>query len=220
MADDLSLQPPPPPQPAGAGPVAEPCCAQCDPTTMRPCELCKKPACRFCRGRVNGRAVCSACRDQVAAELKAEEAGGGHLPGAIVGGVVAALISGAVWAAIVVAAGVQIGYVAVGVGWLAGQGVVLGSGGRKGFNLQIIAVLSSVLGLLLGKYFALAYLIKGEMNKSLPGSGDQVSALSVEMFNAFCSVFTRMLSPWDILWLILAFSLAWSVPKPAQVSVR
>lgn len=155
----------PPAEEAPGAQVA--CCAQPDPASQGKCTLCEKPICGNCGRLLNGRRVCQVCADKVAAELAAEQADGGRLPLAAALGVAAAVLGGAVWAAIVVLANVEVGYVAIGVGWLTAMAVVLGAGGRKGVNLQVIAVACAILGLLLGKYFAVAHYVREGVRKGI-----------------------------------------------------
>ena len=144
---------PPSPVPAQPGTAAQ-CCEQMDPQTAGKCKLCgKNNICKNCRGLINGKSVCRACKDQILAELDAEKADPSHLPLALVAGAVAAFVSGVVWAAIAVIARVHIGYVAIGVGYLAGQGVFFGSGKKRGVTLQYAAIGCALLGLFLGKLF-------------------------------------------------------------------
>ena len=197
------------------------CCAQADAKTQKACTLCGKPVCRNCRHLVNGKHVCATCRQQIEAELAAEQAGAGNLPAAVGAGLAASLVSGAVWAGIVVAANVEVGYVALGVGWLTGTAVHYGSGKKRGQLLQIIAVACSALGLLLGKYFAVVHFCKVEVAKV---AGDEaaaaVSYFDPEMVKLFFQIIGKIMGPFDILWLVIALGIAWSIPKPTAVTVR
>src|SRR4051812_35268475 len=74
-------------QPAAADTTTVPCCAQMDERSATTCTLCTKTRiCKNCRGSVNGKSVCTACKDQILAELEAEKAGGMHLPLAVIVG--------------------------------------------------------------------------------------------------------------------------------------
>ena len=77
-----------------------------------------------------------------------------NLPMALVGGVAAAVAGGIVWAVVTVTTGYQIGYMAVGVGFLVGYSVRhLGKGIDKIFG--IIGAALALLGCLLGNFFSL-----------------------------------------------------------------
>jgi hypothetical protein len=185
-----------------------------DPQTAGKCKLCgKNSICKNCRGLINGKSVCNACKDQILAELDAEKADTSHLPLALAAGAIAAFASGIVWAAIAVIAGVHIGYVAIGVGYLAGQGVYFGSGKRKGVNLQYAAIGCALLGLFLGKLFTGVGLIVQMAPTSYSYTDGRVYSLVLDNFD-------KMLSPFDLLWIFIALRMAWKVPKPVEMKVK
>ena len=73
----------------------------------------------------------------------------GNFPAAIAAGFVAALIGAAIWAAVTVATEYQIGWMAVGVGFLVGIAVRAagkGSGDRFAYAGAVLALLGCVLG--------------------------------------------------------------------------
>jgi hypothetical protein len=64
-----------------------------------------------------------------------------NLPGAAGFGVAAALISSFIWYGIVVFSGYELGIIAIGVGWVVAQAVILGAGRKRGPSLQILSIL-------------------------------------------------------------------------------
>ena len=149
---------------------------------------------------------------KVAAE---EEFSGDALVPAILGGVLAAVIGGAIWAGIVIWTDREIGYIALGVGALCGLGVVLFTGGKKGFPLQVIAAVTSVLGILIGKYgFFHHYFQQALLQEE---NGAEVAAeyglFSSNMMQAFAESLPEMMGGYDLLWVGLAVFTAWSIPK-------
>ena len=71
----------------------------------------------------------------------------------------------------------EVGFVAWGIGFVAGSAVVLATRGAKGPRLQVIAVVSALLGILLGKYLSFAF-----------GAGigaRRIGLLSSDMFGFF-----------------------------------
>jgi hypothetical protein len=199
----------------GAGAISAACCETSDAASAAACALCGRPICKHCRCVVNMKFTCASCRDQVVAELSAEKAGVARLPAAVGGGIVAAVLAGAAWAIIAVVTKMEIGFAAVGVGYLAGWGVFLGARKKKGTQLQWIAVGCAVLGLLLGKYFIVAH----EIVTNIEVAKDW-SLVDPRIVRVFFSAFTEFLSPWDALWTFFAFGAAWKVPKPTQIKVR
>ncbi len=84
-----------------------------------------------------------------------------NLPIAVIAGLAAAVVSAAVWAAVTVITNFQIGWMAVGVGFLVGLGVRMGKGVDPIYR-KIAAVLALV-GCVLGNIFTLiGYVAKEE----------------------------------------------------------
>jgi hypothetical protein len=191
-----------------------PCCAAPDEAPAKPCALCGRPTCRNCRSLVDRRYVCAACREQIETELMAERAGAPRLLPAIVGGAAGALLGAILWAAVAVITDLEVGYVAIGVGWLAAMGVVLGAGGKKGAPLQVVAVICAAAGLLLGKYFTVAHVIR-----TLAPAEAEVGYLDPRVFQIFFENLPEFLSPFDALWLILALGIAFRIPRPTRVAM-
>ncbi|QQE12374.1 zinc ribbon domain-containing protein [Planctomycetota bacterium] len=95
----------------------------------------------------------------------------GGLGLAMVGGGIAAVISGAIWAGVVYVTGYELGYVAIGVGLLVGVVMVALAGGQHmtvGIGAAGFAVLGLVVGKLMILQFAVPSLIASELIK-MPG---------------------------------------------------
>ena len=133
---------------------------------------------------------------------------------ALFGGGLAAVVGGVIWGLIVIATGYVIGFMAWGIGWLTGFAVVLFSRGRKGVPLQVIAVLSSVFGIVIGKYFTFFhYLKEGVTRKYGAEAASNLSIFSERAIQFFINNIGSMLSGFDILWVILAVITTWRIPK-------
>ncbi len=133
---------------------------------------------------------------------------------AVIGGMLAAVIGGLIWAAIAITTGYEIGYVAWGIGGLAGIGVVLFAKGKKGVPVQIVAVLASVLGIVIGKYGAFFHFLKEVVAEEYgPEAVAQMSLLSLGTLEFFFASIGSMLGGFDFLWILLAVSTAWGIPK-------
>ncbi len=151
---------------------------------------------------------------QVLAELAATEADARALPLAALAGFVGAAVGAAAWAALTAATGLEIGYAAVGVGLLAGLGVKLGARGKRGGWLPHLAVGIALLGLVLAKYFVFVYLV-ADATRGQPGTG--LLPLLVASLVLFPSMLVRMVSPFDLLWVLFAVSAAWRMPAAPRV---
>ncbi len=198
-------------------PVAT-CCTAPNPSTIKPCALCQAPVCSRCRTYANTKAVCQTCAASIQAELAAEKAGVLHMPGAILGGFIAALVGAGAWAAITIITNLQIGYVAVGVGFLAGLGTFIGAGKKKGAPLQAVAAACAALGLIVGKYFIYAHFIVEYVNKKQPGR--DLSILDLNSMVVLKECVLTLKEPMDLLFLALAFVAAIKVVRPQRVSMR
>ena len=128
---------------------------------------------------------------------------------AIAAGLVAALVGGIVWGLIVKISDYEVGFVAWGIGFVAGSAVVLATRGAKGRPLQVIAVVSALLGILLGKYLAFAFTVQDDAESV----GDSIGLLSGDMFSLFRNNLDVVFSFFDLLWVGFAVFTAWRIPQ-------
>jgi len=158
--------------------------------------------------------------DDIVAVVKSEKFTGDHLIGAVLGGVLTALLGGLLWGFIVISANYEIGYMAWGLGGIAGFAVVKCSGGRKGLVPQVIATVSSLAGILIGKYFTFHHFFVKEVEK-LYGvdAANKFGFFSPETMKSFFNALSSMLSGHDALWVILAVVTAWSIPKAVGINI-
>jgi len=149
-----------------------------------------------------------------------EEFSGEVIVPAAAGGLVASIAGGVVWGEIVINTGYEIGFVAWGIGWLSGMAVVKLAQGKKGMPLQVLAVVSSVLGILVGKYLTFFHVFK----EMLEGQGNAEAAASLSVFSMgfirfFFENLGNMAGGYDILWIVLAVWTAWSIPKSSGIKL-
>jgi len=174
------------------------------------CALCSTRMPTGTASFANGQMVCAACMVQVREELGAQSPRASSMLPAAGLGFVGAFIGAAVWAAIAIGGNVEVGYVAVLVGFLAGQGVKLGAGRARSQALQILASATAVVGLLASKYFIFAYVVMDKFD---------VSPVSGKVASVFFENLGEMLSPFDMLWLALAIGAAYRVPAPTKLVI-
>lgn len=149
-----------------------------------------------------------------------EEFSGEVLPLAVLGGLIAAVLGGAVWGGVAIWTGYEIGYVAWGVGLLCGLGVVMMSQGKRGMPLQIVAVAASVLGILIGKYMSFFDAVKGIVATERGAEAvESMSMFSMGMIQFFGENITSLASGFDALWIVLAVYTAWSIPKASGLKI-
>lgn len=135
------------------------------------------------------------------------------IPG-LIGGISAAIVGGILWQLVVLTTGYEIGFMAWGLGWMTGFGVVLFSRGKKGIPLQIVAVLTSIFGIVLGKYLIFVHYLKEVLIEKFGAEAvSNISLTSKETIQAFSGSLGLMVDGFDILWIILAVVTAWKIPK-------
>jgi len=150
---------------------------------------------------------------EIARAAAQEQFSFGNLLGALVGGLAAAIIGGVVWGFIVFKTEHEIGYMALGIGFLCGMGVILLSGGRKGIPFQIIAVLCSIVGIAIGKYAAFFLVLKAEVVKQAgPLAAAKLSLFSAKAIVFFVTHLGGVLSFFDVVWVVFAVITAWRIP--------
>ena len=91
---------------------------------------------------------------------------------------------------------------------------------EKGVPLQVIAVLSSVLGIAIGKYVTFFHFLKEAiMKKYGPEVASEISLFSERVVQVFIEGIGSMVSGFDILWVVLAVITAWRIPKGLGIRV-
>lgn len=137
------------------------------------------------------------------------ESPAGSIPLGIVGGIIAAIVTGIVWALIVVVTDYELGFAAWGVGLVCGFATIL-FGRGSGVQFQVIAVVTSIVGILIGKYGIYYYYLK----QYLIGEYGEEALVGFSLFSSdvaidFASAISSMVGGYDILWVILAVATAW-----------
>jgi signal peptidase I len=119
----------------------------------------------------------------------------------LLAGLVAAVAGGIAWGLIVEWTSYEIGIAAWGIGALVGYAVLAAAGGRKAQQLQVIAVVWALLGIVLGKYLAFAMV-------------NDLAVLSGDTFSFFRDDLGRLFGLFDLLWIGLAVATAWMTLQP------
>ena len=141
-----------------------------------------------------------------------EKEDGGSTGIALLAGLVAAVAGGIAWGLISKYTDYEVGIVAWGIGFVAGFAVERAAGGRRSPDLQAIAIVSALLGVLLGKYLGFAFAVQ-EAEESF---GTQTGVLSGEMFTLFRENLSEVFSLFDLLWTGLAVASAWYALRPEE----
>jgi len=141
---------------------------------------------------------------------------------ALAGGGLAALAGGVLWGLVAYAIKHEVGYMAIGIGFLAGYAVYLFSGKRKGIPLQIVAALSSLIGILIGKYVIFFAFVRQAIAKEYgAASAAKVSMVSpVAILTFFKDGLKGLVSGYDILWVVLAVYFAWRILQGVELDLQ
>lgn len=113
-----------------------------------------------------------------------------------------ALIGGGIWGLIAVLFDYELGLVALAIGGLTGYAVVFGAKDSVTPLHQIIAVITSLIGIILGKYFSFGYWF----NEGFEGMFDSFT------FAYFREYFFDLFGVMDIVFILLAIVAAWQIP--------
>lgn len=120
----------------------------------------------------------------------------------LAGGTAAALAASSVWTLTILATATASGAMAIGVGVASGFAVLGLSFKQRGILLQIIAVLSTGVGLAAGKYANHALVVMKHESSGL------ASMFSAEAFTSFTANIGSVFSLFDLIWLPLSFAAA------------
>ncbi|PWW44808.1 MULTISPECIES: hypothetical protein [Paenibacillus] len=127
----------------------------------------------------------------------------------IVGGLLAAIVGGIVWAVIAAMTERELGLIAIVIGALTGYAVVLFSNKRIATVHKAIAVIFALIGILLGKYLTVVYFT----SELFSDAGMMDLVFDGEMVSAFVDTFMDYFSePVDLLFIVLAIVSAWQIP--------
>ena len=167
--------------------------------------------------RVQARGFVDTVYPQLARVAEEERYTGSALGRGIAGGLIAAVVGGFLWGLIVILSEYEIGIAAWGIGFIVGFGVVRFAGGAKGTPLQVVAVVSSVLGIVIGKYISYAYFFKQAVSDRFDVD---ISYFDSEIFRAFRENLGDVFGGFDLIWAGLAVVTAWKLTRPSGFGSR
>jgi hypothetical protein len=100
--------------------------------------------------------LCRRCSDKAERAFQAETEES-NLPAAALFGLLAAIVGTLVWYGVVVVTGYEAGIIAIGVGWIIAQAVMLGAGRKRGPALQGISLVITLLSMAASEYFIIRH---------------------------------------------------------------
>jgi hypothetical protein len=129
-----------------------------------------------------------------------------------VGGLLGALAGGIVWGLILQFTEYEVGYVALGIGLLCAWAVGYFSYGGKGTLFQLIAIVCSVIGIFLGKYYGFYVVVKEIVAEDYGAEyAATISLFSADVITFFMENLTEIVDLFDILFIGLAVYMAWKM---------
>ncbi len=163
--------------------------------------------------------------DKIHAEIteavKKEQLNNTLIVSASLGGIIAAVTCGVLWGLIVIITEYEIGFMAWAVGLVVGFSVILFSGGKRGLPLQVIAVASSIFGIIIGKYLTFFYYLKVMVEEEHgKEAASSLSVLSGDVIQFFFENIISMSHPLDLLWIFFAVVTAWRIPKGSGIKLQ
>ena len=155
--------------------------------------------------------ICCTCKEKIDGQFRAETENP-NIPGAIVLGVIAGVVGSIVWYGVEIFTGYQIGYLAMGVGWLIGQAVVFGSGKKRGQALQLISTSIAFVSIWAASYFSTMYYTNQYWAEESKKSGEPFDGFYLlSPFDP--EVLKAMISPIGLLIWGIGLYLAFHIPQ-------
>lgn len=137
------------------------------------------------------------------------------IPLSLVGGLIGAAIGAGIWAAVAYFLDMEVGYVAIIMGFLSGFGAVLLSGGKRGAGIGLIAVVTALAGIATGKYLAVYFIVLREASNiygvEMSEAMSLVPILDGETMTEMIAIIRDTFEILDLLFIGLAILAAWSI---------
>ena len=130
-----------------------------------------------------------------------------QLTGAVVAGLLAAVVAGIVWGYVAKWTGREFGVLAWGVGAVVGLVILRVAG--KGAASQAIGVVCALVGIAIGKYLAFALTVRDQF-------GTRFGVLSGNMLRLFRDDLGEVFDRYDLLWAAFAVGSAWILLRRAD----
>jgi len=159
---------------------------------------------------------CAECKEAIDNALRQETANPNYL-GAVVLGLLAGAIGGLLWFAIEIFTGYQIGYVAIGLGYLVSKAVIFGSGKKRGLPLQIISATIALLAVLGASYCSLVYNFNDYFRKEIAAFAGVGSIPYIWLSPFDRDVLEALISPMGLVIWGMALYVAFLTPRARKL---
>lgn len=185
-------------------------------TSLETCPLCKIGDLQSTAKTVNGVKVCATCAQDIIAEAASQNISAYKLALSIGAALLGAAAGALVWVALSISSNTEIGYLAILIGYLAARGLLLVAGKSRGLSLQIAAATCAAIGLFLAKLAVVDYHVTQYALKD----GADVGYFSGIVLSTSALSLVKYLDFYDFLWLFLALSIAWKMPRRQIISIE
>jgi hypothetical protein len=161
-----------------------------------------------------GRWFCRACYASLRAELEAAIAGmstGVNYPRAAAGALLGGAAGALAWWGFTVLTHIAFGLFAVAIGYLAGRGAVMFSGGKRSRGLQAVSIAAAVVS-----YAVATYLVNMTfINQALASQGEAFRlGFPPQSLGLFVRAVSADFGVMDVVFLAIAVWEAWRIPRP------
>ena len=190
------------------------CCENFHAESATKCVLCRIPICGNCFEMVEHNTICKTCHAKVLVELDSENATEKDIPMAILGGLVGSSLGAFLWAFVTILTGYQIGYAAIGVGFLTGHGVALAVGKRKAFFLQIISGVWATIGCVVGNMVITIYYV----TKSVDIEQVKINYFDFKLWNLAFEEYQKDFGFFSLIWIGFAIWFSWRTSAPRETT--
>lgn len=160
--------------------------------------------------------VCIECKGKVNKAFE-DETKNPNILLAIIAGIVGATIGGAVWYVVTITTGREIGYISLGLGYLIGFGVHLGSGKKRGKLLQIVSALLAIVAIIVTEKFIADYFLNDYIKKHLSEFPDLLAGQSISVSFFDPEFWKSLVSPIGLLIYVIGVYLAYVFCKPSKI---
>jgi hypothetical protein len=152
---------------------------------------------------------CESCKKLIDQSLESQTKHPNIL-GAIIVGLLAGIVSGAIWCGIAYFTGYTVGYVAIGVGFLIAQGVMLGAGRKRGFALQLISAVLTLFTIISATYMTYMLSINDYIRTSKEYAAYYHHFIWLSPFDS--DIISYMISPMGLLIWGIGIAAAFRIP--------
>lgn len=159
---------------------------------------------------------CAECKQEIDTALQQETENPNYF-GAIILGLIAGAIGALVWYFIEILTGYQIGYVALGLGYLVAWAVILGSGKKRGISLQIISSVIALLAVLSASYLSFMHFFNDYLQEELAtaAGGQSIPYIWLSPLNK--DLLQALISPMGLVIWGLALYIAFRTPQARKL---